>query len=85
MLWVKTVAHNKHNGIVRKFGTKVGQKYIRRYKLKILKIYLAVIWSLLTLTGVGDVLGENSYDDKINTLTMIIFLSLPTLFYILNS
>lgn len=60
----------------------LGQKYIRRYKLKILRIYLFVIWTIVGLVNIDDLVRKEDIDDRLIALISLLFMILPTLFYI---
>lgn len=53
--------------------------------MKILKIYLLVIWFMFTIGNVLQILGNKDYSEKIDILVILLFISLPTLFYIFKS
>jgi hypothetical protein len=55
------------------------------YKLKILRIYLWVIWTFAGLVNMGALVKKEDIDDRLIALISLVFMILPTLFYILNS
>lgn len=57
----------------------------RRYKLKILKIYLIAIWTFAGLVNIEGLVKKEDINDRLITLISLLFMILPTLFYILKS
>ena len=55
------------------------------YKMKILRIYLWVIWTFAGLVNIGALVKKEDVNDRLIALISLLFMILPTLFYILNS
>ena len=53
--------------------------------MKILKIYLIVIWTFAGLVNIGALVKKEDVNDRLIALISLLFMILPTLFYILNS
>ena len=53
--------------------------------MKILRIYLWVIWAFAGLVNMDGLVRKEDVNDRLIALVSLVFMISPTLFYILNS